>query len=522
MFFLLKKYTGRIFISILLLLIAFLGSVSISYAVKEYQVQQDEQKRKALYDMILDGASTSPVDLTISYTNPSATGSPLIFGGSHAPNVSQQDAWNKIAEVGITSIRKDFFIESPLPQNISLEDYKNNVNNIQDPANWNWNELNKIQDIFKNAHQRGMKTIGIVDYVPKWLTYSQTSNGVPKDWDVYEDIVKKTYSIYRNNVDYVEIWNEPNWNYFFHIEKSDMTVPQAYREVFYHAAKAIRAVDTEANDGKYVPIGGPAGYDPIHTDVLEALVDNERTKNLLGFVSYHNYESKHLKEPSWVNYKKILEKYGKADLPIFITEWNYEPESAIKSPYNTSYLAIEFTGNKFINYLKMGVAGANYHVIEPLNLAKPDKGEGYMGFYRFENDQAELLPQSRTWRLLSSKIGLGKGKSTIYNVEGVPNQLNTIGFINSSGQRGIAIVNNKDAQIVAVHLKDTQMDGYAKATVYYASAGNEAKTPVYEGNIKADKGTIDFVFFLPQEAVIGMVFSEEKEWFDLLPILNGK
>ncbi len=506
-----------IFIALVVFIFGLLGATFFSYSQKALQIKADEQKREALYSQILEGANTAPASFLINFSKPTSTGSPLIFGGSHSPDLNHQDAWNKIAEIGVTSIRKDFYPENALPKNITLEEYKNNLGQIQNPENWNQEELDKINGIYKNAHIRGMKTIGIVSFSPAWLNYSNTIYGVPKDWDVYEDIVRKTYTIYRDNLDYVELWNEPNFNTFLNTKDSGLTKDEAYSKIFFHAAKAIRQVDAEANDGKIIPIGGPAGYDPIQTSTLETILENPATRDKLNFVSYHNYESKHLIEPSWTNYMRVMEKYGKENLPIYITEWNYEPDSSVKSPFNTSNSAIPFTGNKFVSFLRMGLAGANYHVLWPLDLTRPDKGEGYMGFYRWENGKAELLPQAKTWRLMSNKMGLGKGKSSIYNPTNNSLDLNGLGFINTAKQYGAVVVNNDGVSHMAnITLQNTNINHIATVAVYYASADNDATKPIYEGHVKAVKGTINLQVYLPKEAVVGVIVEQDKEWFDFL------
>lgn len=497
-------------------LVGIIATAAVSYFIKYMQVHAQEQKQKEIYNRILDGASIEPIDITVDYSKNTSTGSPLIFGGNHGPNNEHYDAWDKIAEIGVTSVRKDLFPELALPWGIQLEDYKNNANNMQDISTWNWSEINKINGLFKNAKEHNMKTFGIVAYIPAWLSTSNKIGGVPKDWDVYEDIVKKTYKIYRDKLDYLEIWNEPNWDIFLNTDNSGMSKEEAYAKIYYHAAKAIREVDHEANDGKIIPLGGPATSNPIETSTLEAVFDNPQTKDSVDFISYHNYESKMLKEPSWDYYKSVLVKYGKSNLPIYITEWNYEPDSQLKSEYNTENMAIPFTGRKFVEFLEMGLSGANYHVLEPLNLRSQNKGQGYMGFYRWENEKAELLPQARTWRLMSSKMKLGKGPSLIYSVNIQESGLNIIGFKNSANQYGVVVVNSTaESKMTFLSLKNIGSARFAKAQIYEASADNEAKDPIYDGDVKLNDN-LAIQVYAPSRSVVGLLLTEDREWFDFI------
>lgn len=532
------KLRNLLILDLLLVIIGFFAFVIGSYLWTEHQVKVDEQRRIDLYNHILDGASIQPTQLSIDFSKQISTGSPLIFGGVHSPPLEQQDAWDKLAEVGASLIRTDFVLEYSLPRNISLNDYKNNVNNIQNPSTWNLKTINTINQKYAYAKKRGMKVMGIVCYTPGWLTYDGTEHGVPKDWEVYEDLVKKIYKIHRNYLDYLEIWNEPTSNYFLNIKNSNLTPQEAYRQIFYHAAKAIRDVDNEKNDGKKVLIGGPAGQNPRDTSFLETILDNNDTKKYLNFISYHNYSSD---EPSWTNYKNILKKYDMEKLPIFITEWNYDGKIKEDNQYKTSTPAIYYTANKFIDFLKMGLAGANYYSYNPVIDKSVNQWDGFLGFYRWENGKAELLPQARTWKLLSKQMKLGKGDSKIYDVKqmaksegqiessltGVmndllsPEPLNSIGFRNIDNQYGTAIVNSSSSpQTVNVILENTNIKNYAKVQVYFATAGNEAKVPVYEGLLKVTNGKINFPFYIPEESVVGMTFTEEKEWYDIPPMIK--
>lgn len=502
--------------SLLALLLIFLIIVFGSKAWKDYQVEQDQKKMEAMYSQILDGSSTQPTTVNIAFNKQISKGSPLIFGGSHSPKREEQDAWNKIEEVGITSIRYDFAINWMI-RNTTIDHYKKNTNNIQDINNWDTNKLDMVKNRFVEAKKRGMKTIGIVDYTPSWLTENGQEYSIPKDWDIYEDLVRKTYTYYRPYLDYVEVWNEPNFKHFFRLEGLDVTPEEAYRELYYHAAKAIREVDSQANDGKIIPIGGPVASNPIDMSFLKELLRSDKTKDKIDFVSYHNYDAKMMKEPSWIFYKDVLKDNNKENLPVFITEWNSEPDSKTYSSLNTTNDAIPYVGGKFVDYLKMGLTGANYHVIEPLDARKPNEGEGYMGFYKSRNNEAELLPQAKTWRLMSTKMKLGKGESTVYNAISEDTNISGIGFKNLSNEYGYVIVNNEGkSKLANVVLSDIPVGSYVKVSVYVASGDSDAKNPSYTGEIKRKNNAMNMLVYLPKKSVIGVTINEDKTWYDFM------
>jgi hypothetical protein len=413
----------------------------------------------------------TPVSLTVDFSTTVSTGSPLVFGGSHSPRSEQTDAWDKIQAVGVTAIRHDFNPDRVLPPNITLDDYRNNVNNVQDPANWSQDQINYINNILTEAGNRGMKRIAIMAYVPRWLSSCNCIFGVPSDFNVYKDIVKKIYRLHRDKVDYIEIWNEPTHPTFLNVTGTSFTVEQAYIQIFNTAALGIREVDTEINDGKHAVIGGLVADAPDRTTMLQAMMNDPTLKTNLDFISYHAYDK--ITEPSWVKYKPILAGAGLPNLPIYITEWNYYFNDVNPTPFNGGPESVSYTGRKFIEYLKMGLQIANYHTLEPINTSRPNNGTGTYGFYRWDatTSTATLLEQSKTWRLMSKTLELGNGASAIY-ASPTTNTLPIIGFTNVSGKKGI-VFSNEMNMTRQVTVETDNISGVTQAKVYGASQSSD-------------------------------------------------
>jgi hypothetical protein len=503
----------RILLVIIILVLAVLLVGRGAYALKEYQIANDEEKRRELYDKILDAATVKPTEISVNYNHPTSNGSPLVFGAVQYPNWHSEGIWEELQEIGITSMRTDFYLEHMVPFNTSIEDYKNNKNDVQNINTWQHDFIKSRQDAYNTAKKLGMKTIGIVSYAPDWLTALHNFHSVPKDWGVYKDLVRKAYKIHRNNIDYVEIWNEPTHKFFLDNTGSGLTTEQAYTEIFYNAAMAIREVDEQINDGKKVLIGGPVGDNPQDTSLLEAILKDNRTRKYIDFISYHNYTTE---EPSWNPYKEILKKYNAENYPIYITEWNYNSENKKDSPYKTADPAIMFTSNKLIDFLKMGVAGANYYSLLEIVQNDPKRDTEFLGFYKWNGQNTELLPQAKSWRILSKDMALGKGKSDIYTPFTDDENINSIGFTNTNDEQGLAIVNaSPSAKMINMRFNNLAINNYAKIQVYYASGSNNAKVPVYEGTVKITNGNTTFNFYLPKETVMAVKLIEDKEWFNL-------
>ena len=129
------SHTHRKWIALALIILGFgiLGRVVFN----KYEAYRDAKIRMEMQQNILEGATAQPEIVSIDYSRQIAMGSPLIFGGAHTPLLDHDDAWKKVADTGVTMLRRDFFIEQILPANIILADYKANKNNVTDPTKWN-------------------------------------------------------------------------------------------------------------------------------------------------------------------------------------------------------------------------------------------------------------------------------------------------------------------------------------------------------------------------------------------------
>jgi hypothetical protein len=509
----------RLWIAIILILIG----VGILFRViyRKYQEYKIAKIRIEMQENILEGATAQPEVIKVNYAKQVGVGSPLVFGTVQAPDVKHTDVWNKIADVGVTVVRKDLFINYEVP-NSTVENYRNNVNDIQNTATWRQSSIESVNTIYKNAKERGMKVMAILSYNPRWLTYSGDEYGVPKDWDVYEDIVKKSYTLHRQYIDYIEIWNEPTYRNFMKVKNTSITPVEAYTQLFIHAVKVIKKVDEEANDGKHVLVGGFVAHKPDETEFLNTFLSNEEVRKELNFISYHNYE--HRKEPSWDLYNPILSKYGLSNIPIYLTEWNYTPEVKNPSEYLIGDKALSYAGSKLISFLNMGLAGANYYSIFPLEENSKVPGHGYLAFYRWVNNKVELLPQAKSWRILSKTLSLSKGPSKIMASE-YPERINAVGGINSNDEEVVAIANTSDnPRLLEFQLKNLNVKKRARVYVYLASKEYDGTRPVRSELAEVKQSVLRTRFYMPEQSVAGIIVKQFNDtWFDFFDgITNTK
>lgn len=505
-----QSHTHRKWIALALIILGFgiLGKVVFG----KYEAYRDAKIRMEMQANILEGATARPDIVTVDYSQQTAVGSPLIFGGAHTPLLDHDDAWQKIENAGVTMLRRDFFIEQILPTNILLSDYKNNVNNVQDPSKWNVKSISYEKDRFVLAKKHGMKTIGILSYVPGWLTYNGTPYSVPRDWGVYEDIVGKIYNIYRDDVDYLEIWNEPTYDRFLKTDGSGLTPEQAYTQILQHAIKAIRKVDAEANDGRKAQLGGLVADNPNRTSMLEEMVTHTDVMKELSFISYHSYGHG---EPSSVNYREILDRSGYASMPLMLTEWNYNTEEHKTNEFFSGNKALLYTADQLISYFKQSIQGASYFIMEPISYTIPGVGAREMGFYRWNNGKATLLPQGKTWMLMSKSLGLGAGKSKIMKLE-TDTDINGISAINVKGYNTLALTNKSDTpRLIELQLNHLDITKRAAIYIYMASKDYDGSKPIRQELAEVTNGSLKTRFYMPEESLAGVVVKEyDDKWFD--------
>jgi hypothetical protein len=438
--------------------------------------------------------------INIDFGNQTAVGSPLIFGGTQVPD--DPLAVNlETNSAGMTFSRQDFFFESFVPKS-TVENYKNNIGNIKDINTWDVGSMDYIANGMKRAKSNNMNLMAIIDYAPSWLTYSGTQYGVPKDWTIWQDIVEKTITQFKNknsvNIDYYEIWNEPGI-YFLDTTGSGMTSDQAYIEIYYYTWQAIKAVDPNAK------IGGPAQYQPLAASLtLDAMLQDNRIKDKIDFVSYHFYDDLHSylvgTNPSSNLIKNILLKYNKTNIPIILSEYN--ASCCGRGRLYDASKAPAYFANKFVELLDNGLlAAAMYNARGSCDI------QGGC-FYQSINAGPVLRAESSVFRLASIDLGIGSGPSKIFsNTTSEP--LKSVAGINSSGNYFVMAVNeNQDATSSSVLISNMNFNGQAKLDYYIAGPGNDAISIENTQNQQIVNSSLSFNLSIPAWSAVGIKISK--------------
>jgi xylan 1,4-beta-xylosidase len=135
----------------------------------------------------------------------------------------------------------------------------------------------------------------------------------PKDWDRWHALIRDLveHLADRYGLDDLvrnwsfEVWNEANLEVFW------SGTPEEYLLLYDVTADAVRSVDHRLRVGG--PASAAAGW------VEELLAHTERSGSPVDFVSTHTYGSPPL------DFRPMLERYGREGTPIWWTEWGVTP-----------------------------------------------------------------------------------------------------------------------------------------------------------------------------------------------------
>ena len=439
--------------------------------------------------------------LTADYSIDNGIGHPYVFGEGGAP---ENDATaTKIAGQGFTLKRTGCDMNWLLgdPQKITLADYNNDVNGIRsNPAKvWlsNGNELT-------NYGAKGIKFITTIGYVPTWLSFNPSSvNGVPKDWVVFEELMQKVFTKYKtyNSLAYVEIWNEPTGEFLDLTGSAYTDRLTAYKDIYYHTAKAIRAIDAN------IPLGGPTAGDSKAWCIAwaDTMLNDPRISKDVNFLSYHLYDKSAGTDPMDIaNWKDVAAKHGKTDMPIFITEWNYSYDLGIIPMNNESTDAISFVGKRLTDFYVNHLFGAN--IFSMFQYSSTNKWRQDMCGI-FEN--GTFMPKIRTFYLMSKILGLGKGEASLKQTTFTANQniTNAGTAITVNNQKVVWMTNDtKKVDGVLLVVKGLNSNSQYTASVWEASALNEATSERQSIKFQTDNtGKSSFVFAVAAKSVTGII-----------------
>ncbi len=181
-------------------------------------------------------------------------------------------------------------------------------------------DFSGVDRVYDHIRAIGLYPVVEVSFMPHDLAADPTKTvfdydaiiSPPKDWERWHALVRDlTAHLLERYGDEVvehwsfEVWNEANLEVFW------SGSPEEYLRLYDVTVDAVRSVDER------LVVGGPssaaAGW------VEELLAHAERTGSPVDFVSTHTYGSPPL------DFRPMLERYGRSGTPIWWTEWGVTP-----------------------------------------------------------------------------------------------------------------------------------------------------------------------------------------------------
>ncbi len=431
----------------------------------------------------------------------------LVFGGCHSPSYTHvQTILPMYIDAGMNAIRLDFWLESIVPAISSVDDYYNNVNDCQNADKWNYSNV----ELLVLAKKAGMKTTMIIAYCPAWLAYNGKTSGVPKDMNVYTDILRKIYSRYAQYIDYVEFYNEPG--YFFKIENSPYTsVGKALADMYIPCYEVIQSI----TPGK--PMGGlsvvPWSDGGVGGKTNQDFFSDPRINSSnFNFYSHHVYRDYGIDPVNETvgRVKSELSKFGFGDLPVWFTEWSKSISDASDSIFYTGTKSHTFAGNCLINWMKQGITGAHHwNYMQGVIIGGKESGANTdsHGMYAWNasTKTGYLLPKAYVFKMMSKSLGLGKGENQVLDLSIGTSVINAAAFTNMDGTASVIFVNEgKDP--VPVDVQINNLSGVTSVESYSVTYTGKGETPAYPA-FSTEEG-VRVSFEIPAMSVSSLKFNK--------------
>ena len=181
-------------------------------------------------------------------------------------------------------------------------------------------DFSGVDRVYDHIRGLGLYPVVEISFMPHDLASDPTTTvfdydaivSPPKDWQRWYDLVHDltAHLVERYGDEVVEHWSFEVWNEA-NLEVFWSGSPEEYLKMYDVTAAAVRAVDER------LVVGGPssaaAGW------VEELLAHAERSGAAVDFVSTHTYGAPPL------DFRPMLERYGRGGTPIWWTEWGVTP-----------------------------------------------------------------------------------------------------------------------------------------------------------------------------------------------------
>jgi len=435
--------------------------------------------------------------ISIDFTVATGTGSPYVFGGTQ-PRELTDGQWDRLQRQGMTFVRSQADLTRLVPCD-SLHDYSTNQDDCRNPATWNWRGGIYGDDFAQRAIDRDMQVCLVIKNA-RWNRYPdapEDEETVPRDLEVWKDVLRKIINRYDGGITYIELFNEVDRDPQLRVDGSPYSRKEAYRAIVRAALKAV----SESNHPKTL-VGGPAAAGTGDRQANWLLSDAE-IRERLGFVSFHAFDQLHYPHGSVDRLREVLQKHDRT-LPIVRSSFVPEADDATHAPGTTDAVLV---AEHLVGALADGLAASGLWEIQ--NRSGKDDNR-----YWFDSDH--LAPAAALWPLMSRTLGLGKGENRSVKVNSeasVPCYAAT----NAEGRRvAIVVVDNATELVVSVSAdfkeSATTEDQVESAIVYQVTRSGKTlpARQIKSVHVRPSQEHSTFTFQLSTDAAAVVAFDFDR------------
>lgn len=432
-------------------------------------------------------AATSALaqSVTVDFSNTTVSnGLPATFGG----NGSGPTQDPQLRAIGVTTMRISITPSQIVPNGggQTLAQYQSALvagcpgGSICDPGTWNWSVLDTQTNAAKAL---GMPVLG--DFNGTWPPNSNNNTrfGVPLDYNVFEDIVKKEFQ--HNPQDFVEVWPEAELNGF--------SAQDYAQNLYFHTAHAIRSFNAT------VPIGGPGNLGENDTARIDA-IHSFNPNNYVNFITWHHYKGG--------DYGIDTTEIDRArtywpNIPAYVTEWGWD--GSCNSPQGLDpFDSVGWQGAALISILQNGF-GSFYFTMGSICCPGFGNNGSDCGFWQDPNNTI-LMNKAYVWRVFALDLGLNAGQYTVKSTA-INGLANAVGAVNSAGKPVVALANWFTALNVTITLNNLANGNYNLQTFVADYSGITGASPTENMNVAVTNGTLVHKVHMTDYSSAGMILS---------------
>lgn len=433
--------------------------------------------------------------------------SPRLFGGVFYPNRDHLSIMGpQLHEVGITHVRLPCRPDGILPAGITLEDYKADKHGCRNPGTWDWSSCYAVKD----AHARGIAVeLDLPFGGPGWLTHNGLWSGVPKDWEVYREMIAKIVTQLAPYADYVGFLNEPRG--FIRLEDAPYRSHyMAALDIQHHATRAVKEL------GLPLKILGPSDDERTLLMAFALLNDPRLQPSDLDCLTYHDYEAGNIGRGRELRQLMAWRGFGGSEL--WMNEWNdwdyNHPEDF--EDFFKGAKGIGYFGRKILEFIEEGWDGANYFSLAPSNVlyddARPHQqywDNGHSAYdWDTERNTGRLYPKFNAFRVFSRKMKMGEGPTDLLATDKRGLRW-AQGIRTAAGEVGCLLVNPEAEEArVTVEIRGVAPPGAGRFHVASAASTGEeaAEVPPDPAGKNPESGhPVSYTVILPPHAAAGLL-----------------